>query len=515
MRRAKIVATLGPNQNSYEEIRELVDEGVDVARFNLSHGKREEHEEKFAWVRQAALDTGRPVAVLLDLQGPKIRVGTFANGKEELVEGATFTITSRDVPGTAEIVSTTLPTLAEDVSVGDPLLIDDGRLRLRATEVTATDVVTEVEIGGTISNHKGINLPGVPVSVPALSEKDVDDLKWGLQLGFDWVALSFVRSPEDMKDVRAVMDEVGITAPVIAKLEKPQAVDQLDEIIDAFDGIMVARGDLGVELPLEQVPIVQKRAVEIARQQAKPVIVATQMLETMIDAPRPTRAEASDCANAVLDGADALMLSGETSVGSHWVEAIRTMSRIIGSTEEHGLERIPALGTVPHTKGGAVTAAAVQIAQQLDIDLLCTFSQTGDSVRRMSRLRPAWPILGFTPDPQVRHQLALTWGVRPYLVKTVRHTDQMARQVDAVLLADGTAREGDQSILVAGSPPGIPGSTNALRIHTIGDAAKGVTAAYQDASDSEEDPLAGYGVVAEAPITREVPIVREGHSPRH
>src|SRR5690625_78466 len=259
MRRAKIVATLGPNQNSYEEIRALVDEGVDVARFNLSHGTRDEHEEKFAWVRQAALDTGRAVAVLLDLQGPKIRVGTFANGEEELVEGASFTITSRDVDGTSEIVSTTLPTLAEDVSVGDPLLIDDGRLRLRTTEVTATEVVTEVEIGGTISNHKGINLPGVPVSVPALSEKDVEDLKWGLQLGFDWVALSFVRSPEDMDAVRAVMDEVGITAPVIAKLEKPQAVELLDEIIDAFDGIMVARGDLGVELPLEQVPIVQKR----------------------------------------------------------------------------------------------------------------------------------------------------------------------------------------------------------------------------------------------------------------
>lgn len=508
MRRAKIVATLGPNQNSYEDIRTLVDEGVDVARFNLSHGRREEHEEKFAWVRQAALDTGRAVAVLLDLQGPKIRVGTFENGKEILEDGQTFTITSRDVPGTAEIVSTTLKTLPSDVSVGDPLLVDDGRLRLRATAVTETDVVTEVEIGGPISNHKGINLPGVPVSVPALSEKDIEDLKWGLELGFDWVALSFVRSPDDIDDVHAVMDEVGVRAPVIAKLEKPQAVEQLDAVIDAFDGIMVARGDLGVELPLEQVPIVQKRAVEIARQQAKPVIVATQMLETMIEASRPTRAEASDCANAVLDGADALMLSGETSVGAHWIEAIRTMSRIISSTEEHGLDRIRPLGTVPHTKGGAVTAAAVQIAEQLDIDLLCTFSQTGDSVRRMSRLRPRWPILGFTPDPQVRHQLALTWGVRPYLVKTVRHTDQMARQVDAVLLADGTAREGDQSILVAGSPPGIPGSTNALRIHTMGDAAKGVAAAYVDSTDNDEDPLAGYGVVAEAPITRDIPIVR-------
>ncbi|RBP61614.1 pyruvate kinase [Brevibacterium sanguinis] len=509
MRRAKIVATLGPNQSSYEEIRALVDEGVDVARFNLSHGDREQHEEKLAWVRRAAADTGRAVAVLLDLQGPKIRVGRFANGREELVEGATFTITSRDVEGTSEIVSTTLTTLPNDVSVGDPLLIDDGRLRLRATAVTETDVVTEVEIGGPISNNKGINLPGVPVSVPALSDKDVEDLKWGLRLGFDWVALSFVRSPDDAEDVHRVMREVGISAPVIAKLEKPQAVEALAEIIDAFDGIMVARGDLGVELPLEQVPIVQKRAVELARRQAKPVIVATQMLETMIDAARPTRAEASDCANAVLDGADALMLSGETSVGQYWIEAIRTMSRIIESTEVHGLDRIPPLGTVPHTKGGAVTAAAVRIAEQLDIDLLCTFSQTGDSVRRMARLRPVWPILGFTPDAQVRHQLALTWGVHPYLVKTVRHTDQMARQVDAVLLADGTAREGDQSIIVAGSPPGIPGSTNALRIHTMGDAAKGVAAAYEDDSDNDEDPLAGYGIVPESPDTSDVPIVRE------
>ncbi len=254
MRRAKIVATLGPNQNSYEDIRTLVDEGVDVARFNLSHGRREEHEEKFAWVRQAALDTGRAVAVLLDLQGPKIRVGTFENGKEILEDGQTFTITSRDVPGTSEVVSTTLKTLPSDVSVGDPLLVDDGRLRLRATAVTETDVVTEVEIGGPISNHKGINLPGVPVSVPALSEKDIEDLKWGLGLGFDWVALSFVRSPEDIDDVHAVMDEVGVRAPVIAKLEKPQAVEQLDAVIDAFDGIMVARGDLGVELRSNRSP---------------------------------------------------------------------------------------------------------------------------------------------------------------------------------------------------------------------------------------------------------------------
>jgi pyruvate kinase len=496
MRHAKIVATLGPAQSTYEDIRALIEEGVDVARFNLSHGDRRQHEEKYEWVRQAAHDTGKSVGVLIDLQGPKIRVGEFAEGlSPELSKGDRFTITTRDIVGSATDVGTTYPGLPRDVEVGDPLLVDDGRIRLRAVEVTSTDVTCEVEVGGVISDHKGINLPGVPVSVPAMSDKDIDDLRWGLHLGADWVALSFVRAPEDAELVRDVMREEGTLIPVLAKLEKPQAVEALTEIVRAFDGIMVARGDLGVELPLEQVPIVQKRAVELCRRQAKPVIVATQMLESMIEEPRPTRAEASDCANAVLDGADALMLSGETSVGKHWLEAVRTMSRIIKSTEEHGLDRIPPLGTEPHTRGGAITAAAVRIADQLDIKLLCTFSQSGDSVRRMSRLRTESPVLAFTPDPKVRHQLALTWGAQVFLVKEVRHTDQMARQVDAVLLGNGMAQDGELCVIVAGSPPGIAGSTNALRVHRMGDAAKGLAAAYRDETDDGEDPLAGYGEI--------------------
>jgi len=486
MRHAKIVATLGPAQSSYEDLRALLDEGMNVARFNMSHGTHADHEQRLDWLRRASEDAERPAAALIDLQGPKIRVGTFAGGrKPSLAAGDRFTITTRPVDGTHEVVATSYTGLPGDVEPGDPLLVDDGRIRLRALEVTETDIVTEVEIPGRISDHKGINLPGVAVSVPAMTEKDVEDLRWGLRAGADWVALSFVRGPEDVLDVRRIMDEEGIRIPVMAKLEKPQAVDRLRDIVAAFDGIMVARGDLGVELPLEHVPIVQKRAIEISRRQAKPVIVATQMLESMIEAPRPTRAEASDCANAVLDGADALMLSGESSVGAHWLDSVRTMARIIESTEREGLERIPSLGSTPHTRGGAITAAAAQIAEQLSIDLLCTFTQSGDSVRRMSRLRQRRPIIAFTPDPRVRNQMELSWGVRSHLVRSVHHTDQMARQVDKVLLSFGEGEEGQLCIIVAGSPPGIVGSTNALRVHVLGDALRGTAAAYRDEVDDE------------------------------
>ena len=484
MRHAKIVATLGPAQTTYDDMRNLLSEGMNVARFNMSHGTHADHEERLELLRRASEDAGIPVAVLLDLQGPKIRVGTFADGqKPALGIGDRFTITSRDVAGDETIVSTSYTGLPGDVQPGDPLLIDDGRVRLRAVVVTETDVVTEVEVPGRISDHKGINLPGVAVSVPALTEKDLADLRWGLAHGADWVALSFVRGPEDIEDVRRVMAEVDVHLPVMAKLEKPQAIDRLQEIVAAFDGIMVARGDLGVELPLEDVPIVQKRAIEVARRQAKPVIVATQMLESMIESPRPTRAEASDCANAVLDGADALMLSGETSIGAHWLESVRTMARIIEATEAEGLDRIPSLGSTPHTRGGAITAAAAQIAHQLGIDLVCTFTQSGDSVRRMSRLRQRRPVIAFTPDPRVRNQLELSWGVRTHLVRSVHHTDQMARQVDKVLLSHGEGEEGQLCIIVAGSPPGIVGSTNALRVHVLGDALNGTAAAYRDEVD--------------------------------
>ena len=480
MRRAKIVCTLGPATSSPEGVRGLVAAGMDVARLNLSHGSYADHEAVYAEVRNASNDSGRAVGVLVDLQGPKIRTGRFANGPVMLANGDRFTITVDDILGDQERVSTTYKGLPGDVRSGDRLLIDDGKVALVVLEVTDTDVVTEVVEGGALSNNKGINLPGVPVSVPAMSDKDEADLRWALRLRADMVALSFVRDATDIERVHEIMDEEGVRLPVIAKIEKPQAVENLKEIINAFDGVMVARGDLGVELPFEEVPLVQKLAIEIARRNAKPVIVATQVLESMIENSRPTRAEASDCANAVLDGADAIMLSGETSVGKWPTEAVTTMARIIESVEEHGLERVAPLGTRPHTVGGAVTAAAAEIGELVGAKYLVTFTHSGDSAKRLSRIRSKLPMLAFTPVQATRSQLTLTWGIETYLVPMVTHTDQMAKQVDESLLESGRCVDGDRVVIVAGSPPGIPGSTNALRVHRIGDAKNKVTPAYEN-----------------------------------
>ncbi|HST73695.1 MAG TPA: pyruvate kinase [Kocuria rosea] len=471
MRRAKIVATIGPAISSYENLSRAIRAGVNVARLNMSHGDHTVHDASYENLRRAAAELGRTVAVLADLQGPKIRLGRFADGPHQLAPGDVFSITIEDVEGTQEICSTTHKGLPGDVRVGDPLLIDDGKVALVATAVSDTTVTTEVVVGGPVSNNKGINLPGVAVSVPALSEKDEDDLRWAIRRGVDLIALSFVRDAKDIVRVHEIMDEEGQRLPVIAKIEKPQAVDALHEIIDAFDGIMVARGDLGVELPLEQVPIVQKRAIELARRWAKPVIVATQVLESMIDNPRPTRAEASDCANAVLDGADAVMLSGETSVGKYPIETVETMARIIEATESQALERVPGLGTEPRTRGGAVTRAAVTIARQLDVSYICTFTQSGDSARRLSRLRPAHPILAFTPEPVVLALMALLWGVQPIQVAKVNHTDEMTRQVDRHLQERGLAGKDDMVVICAGSPPGVAGTTNLVKVHRVGDLA--------------------------------------------
>ncbi len=480
MRRAKIVCTLGPATAVPGGVRALVDAGMDIARINRSHGSYEEHEASFAEVRKASQESGRAVGVMVDLQGPKIRTGRFTDGPVTLVDGERFTITVDDIQGDQERVSTTYKGLPGDVKSGDTLLIDDGKVTLRALEVTDTDVACQVMGGGVVSNNKGINLPGVAVSVPALSEKDEADLRWALRLPADMVALSFVRDAKDIERVHEIMNEEGIHLPVIAKIEKPQAVKNLREIINAFDAVMVARGDLGVELPFEEVPLVQKLAIEMARRNAKPVIVATQVLESMIENSRPTRAEVSDCANAVLDGADAIMLSGETSVGKWPTEAVKAMARIIQSTEEHGLERVPGLGTRPHTVGGAVTAAAAEIGELVGAKYLVTFTQLGDSARRLSRIRSKLPMLAFTPLAATRSQLALTWGIESYLVPAVRHTDQMARQVDEALLVSGICVEGDIVVIVAGSPPGLPGSTNGLRVHRVGDARNRVAPAYED-----------------------------------
>jgi pyruvate kinase len=472
MRRAKIVATLGPASSSYDQLRAIIEAGVDVARMNLSHGSHDVHEQIYRDVRKAASDLDKPVGVFVDLQGPKIRLTKFKDGPVKLEKGATFKITTDEIEGDVNVCGTTFKGLPGDVKVGDFLLIDDGKVKLRAVAVSDTTVTTEVEIPGTVSNNKGINLPGVAVNVPALSEKDEADLRWALKLGVDMVALSFVRNASDIERVHEIMREEGRKVPVIAKIEKPQAVENLEEIIDAFDAIMVARGDLGVELPLEQVPLVQKRAVELARRWAKPVIVATQMLESMISSSIPTRAETSDVANAVLDGADALMLSGETSVGSFPVETVSTMARIIQSTEENGLSRIPDLGTRPHTQGGAVSFAAMEIAELLGSKFVCVFTEGGDSLRRISRLRSAVPVLSFTPNVQTARELSLVWGSKTYIVPKVTHTDSMFEQVDISVLEQGMCKVGDEVVVVAGTPPGVSGSTNTLRVHKVGTGAE-------------------------------------------
>ena len=470
MRHAKIVATWGPAVSSYDHTLELIQAGVNVARLNMSHGTYNVHEGIYRNIRRAEAEVGRPIAVLADLQGPKIRLGKFEGGPYELAVGDEFAITTRDIVGDKTICGTTHKGLPGDVNVGDPLLVDDGKVGLRAVRVTEDTVYTVVEVPGAVSNNKGINLPGVAVNVPALSEKDEQDLRWALALGVDYIALSFVRDAADIVRVHEIMDEEGVRLPVIAKIEKPQAVENLEEIVHAFDGIMVARGDLGVELPLERVPLVQTEAVALARRNAKPVIVATQVLESMIENPRPTRAEASDCANAVLDGADAVMLSGETSVGEYPVEAVATMARIIEATEEHALDRIEPLGAAPRTQGGALTLAAAEVAEFVGAKYICVFTESGDTVRRMSRLRKPIPILGFTPDAETRRRMELTWGARSYEVPRVKSTDEMFVQVDEVLLEQARAELGDKVLIIAGSPPGVVGTTNTLRIHRMGEA---------------------------------------------
>jgi pyruvate kinase len=470
---------MGPAVESPEKVKELIAAGMDMARLNLSHGSYEEHQARLDSVRDAAKKAGKAVAILVDLQGPKIRLARFENGPHDLARGDIFTITTDEIPGTKERVGTTYKGLPGDCKAGDRILIDDGKVTVEVIEVKGNDVITKCIEPGAVSNNKGINLPGVAVSVPAMSEKDADDLRWGLRAGADFIALSFVRNAADIKDVHAIMDEVGIRIPVIAKIEKPQAVENLVEIVEAFDGIMVARGDLGVELPIEDVPMVQKRCVELARDAAKPVIVATQMLDSMITNSRPTRAEATDCANAVLDGADALMLSGETSVGEFAIEAVQTMARIIVKTEQDGLDRIRPLTHAPRTKGGAVTKAAAEVGGIVGAKFLVTFTQSGDSARRISRLRSAIPILAITPEIGTYNRLALSWGVEPLVTPMVKHTDEMVLQADKMLIDGKRAAIGEPVIIVAGSPPGIPGSTNAMRVHTVGDAVNGVVAAYR------------------------------------
>jgi pyruvate kinase len=468
-RYAKIVCTIGPVTATPEKIRELVRAGMDVARLNFSHASHAEHARVYSMVREASDECGRAVGILADLQGPKIRLGRFAAGPVEWRTGGEVRVTVEDVAGTHDRVSTTYPGLARDAREGDALFVDDGKVALLVRKVEDSDVVCEVIEGGTVSDHKGLSLPRMNISVPALSTKDLADLEFALRLRVDLIALSFVRSPADLDVVHQMMDQIpGGRLPVIAKLEKPEAVDNLEAIVLAFDGVMVARGDLGVELPLEHVPLVQKRAVQVARENAKPIIVATQMLDSMIGNARPTRAEASDVANAVLDGADAVMLSGETSVGRYPIESVKTMSRIVEAVEV-GSPNIPPLNHVPRTKRGVLTYAARDIGERLEAKALVAFTQSGATARSLARLHPHLPLLAFTPEPPVRNQLTLTWGTETFLVPRVDTTDAMVRQVDQAMLSIPRYQPGDLVVVVAGSPPATEGSTNLIRVHRLGE----------------------------------------------
>ena len=467
-RRGKIVCTLGPASSTDEAVRALVEAGMDVARMNFSHGDYSDHKASYDRVRAASNATGRAVGLLADLQGPKIRLGRFADGPTYWADGETIRITVAACQGNHDRVSTTYKQLAQDAVPGDRVLVDDGNIALVVEAIDGDDVVCTVVEGGPISNNKGMSLPGMKVSAPPLAEKDIEDLEFALHLGVDMVALSFVRSPSDVELVHEVMDRVGRRVPVIAKLEKPEAIDNLEAVVLAFDAVMVARGDLGVELPLEEVPLVQKRAIQMARENAKPVIVATQMLESMIEHSRPTRAEASDVANAVLDGADAVMLSGETSVGKYPLVAVQTMARNICAVEENSTAA-PPLTHTPRTKRGVISYAARDIGERLDAKALVAFTQSGDTVRRLARLHTPLPLLAFTPLPEVRSQLAMTWGTETFIVPIIQTTDGMIRQVDKSLLSLGRYKRGDLVVIVAGAPPGTVGSTNMVHVHRIGE----------------------------------------------
>jgi pyruvate kinase len=467
-RRAKIVCTLGPATGTAPVLAELVDAGMDVARLNFSHSTREEHSALYRMVRTIAAERGRVVGVLADLQGPKIRLGSFADGPVLWATGERVAITTASCPGDHDRVSTSYAGLSGDVRSGDRLLVDDGKIDLRVVEVSGPDIHCEVLDGGPVSDHKGISLPGVAVSVPPLSDKDIEDLKFALELGADMVAMSFVRAPGEVKLAHAIMDEVGRRVPVIAKLEKPEAVSDLPAIVEAFDGLMVARGDLGVEMPLEQIPLVQRRAIALCRQAAKPVIVATQMLDSMISDRRPTRAEVSDVANAVFDGADAVMLSAETSVGAHPAHAVATMARIVEAAES-GAGRVDVVESAAEVAGDAVfgdaiAAAACEVGQRLGAVALCCFTRTGDTALRLARQRSPLPLLAFAHDAQVRARLGFSWGIESAVLAQSAAAESMPGEVSRALVGLGACHPGDVVVVVSGSRSGVAGYTDSVRV---------------------------------------------------
>jgi len=470
-KRTKIVATLGPATDDKEVIRALAEAGADVFRLNFSHGAPEDHRRRVGWVREVAEELGRTLAVLQDLQGPKIRVGRFREGQVLLRPGQRFVLTAEPVEGDEHRVSVSYKGLPKDVSPGQILLLDDGRIRLKVLEVRGPEIHTEVEVGGVLSNNKGINIPGADLSIPALSEKDIQDLALGAELGVDWVAVSFVRTRDDLLLARHYLSRYGSKARLMAKIEKPSAVARFEEILEEADGIMVARGDLGVEMPLEEVPIVQKRLILRCIAAGKPVITATQMLESMVQNPSPTRAEASDVANAIFDGTDAVMLSAETAAGAYPVEAVAMMARIAKAVESSPefLQKLNVLRPAPTpTTQDAIAQAADDVVEAVGARAIVVFTATGGSARRIARTRPQVPILALTPNPEVRNQLALVWGVYPHLAPDPQDTDDMVRIALREVKALGLAQVGDRVVIAAGVPFGVRGTTNLIRVERVG-----------------------------------------------
>ncbi len=453
MRKAKIIATLGPASCTPAVIERLIAAGVDVARLNFSHGTHEDHRASADMVRAASERAGRPVAILLDLQGPKIRVGKLRGGKMILKDGDEVSLTVSTAHGNGGRIPCTYEGLPGDVKKGDPILLNDGRLRLEVLRVKKTEVQCRVLHGGLLTDHKGINLPGTAVSIPALTEKDVDDLLFGLSLGIDYVAISFVRSADDVRMVR----RHASTIPVIAKLEKPQAVDRIEEIAIAAEGVMIARGDLGVEMPLERVPLIQKTAIERTNFHGKIAIVATQMLESMIEAPSPTRAEVSDVANAILDGADAVMLSAETAAGAYPVESVEQMARILTEVERSARYQAlpdPMLDRGESTFATAVAKACAAAAGQLSIGTICVYTRTGETARQIAEYRPHARILAFTPRREAYLRMALYWGVTAFLVpEPYQSTDVMIHDISSRLVAAGLATRGEAVVIASAVPP--------------------------------------------------------------
>ena len=473
MRRTKIVATLGPATSTPERIAGLIRAGMNVARMNFSHGTHAEHAARIAMVRRAAAEAGKHIAILQDLQGPKIRTGSLERGEPvELVAGAKFVITNQPCIGNVNRVSTTYKNLPSDVRPRDRILLSDGLIELVVTARNDTEIETEVVHGGRLKEHQGINLPGVRVSAPAATEKDIEDLYFGLEQGVDYVALSFVRKASDITQVKELIAKAGYNTPLIAKIERPEALDVLPEILSVADGIMVARGDLGVEMPPERVPLVQKQIIDAANRALIPVITATQVLESMIQNPRPTRAEASDVANAIIDGTDAVMLSGETAAGAYPIEAVQMMALIAdaveasGNTVNHNATPRWAIPEV-QSEARAIADAAATIVRSLPIRAIAVLTQSGSSARLVSHYRPPVPIIAFSPKPETARRTALYWGVTSLLTKMEDRLDELEKQLQALLKEHGIVQRGDQVVLTGGHPIYHYGPTNFLKVMTI------------------------------------------------